>query len=67
MFVYECLELGFNYSGMLTTVRSLNNPSYDHGLLNHHIQHETPRFALYFSQLKNLEGNVSPDAETSNA
>ena len=50
---YECSELGFN-SGMLTTVRSLNNPSYDHDLLNNHIQHATPRFALYLWQLKNL-------------
>ena len=40
---YECSELGFN-SGMLTIVSSLNNPSYDHDLLNH-IQHATPRFA----------------------
>ena len=40
---YECSELGFN-SGMLTIVRSLNNPSYDHDLLNH-IQHATPRLA----------------------
>ena len=51
---YECSELGFN-SGMLTIVRSLNNPSYDHDLLNNHIQHATPtRFALYLWQLKNL-------------
>ena len=49
---YECSELGFN-SCMLTVARSLNNPSYDHDLLNH-IQHATPRFTSYFWQFKNL-------------
>ena len=48
----ECSELGFN-SCVLTIARSLNNPSYDHDLLNH-IQHATPRFASYFWQFRNL-------------
>ena len=49
---YECSELGFN-SSMLTIVRFLNNPSYDHDPLNH-TQHATPRFSSYFWELKNL-------------
>ena len=43
---YECSELGFN-SCMLTVARSLNNPSYDHDLLNH-IQHATPKIRFIF-------------------
>ena len=51
---YECSELGFNFNScMLTIARSLNNPSYDHDLLNH-IQHATPRLASYFWQHQNI-------------
>ena len=65
MFIYECSKLGFD-SGRLTIVGTLNNPLYDHDMLNY-IQHATPRFTLYFRQHENLQSYVSPDEEMSNA